>query len=443
MTERNNARALNAFAAMSRISDDYVLAAEQMLLEAEAGISRPAKLEGRFRRFLNSGWSAAVISGIVALAVLIFIIQAGVNAPGTYEPPVKPAGSTIEMSDEGVNFTIATDMENYPEGTDLIRVVMTGKVKGEIFSTISGWHLERITEEGCDIVPISFGLLLLDSVKPERNEYVTLKKRIHIHDTTLMAGTYRLHATVYDGEKYVSVAWCEFTVGEIVSESEGKTGAVTSPEASKLPFTVTLAQSIYTTWDTALSVHFRANKPGVPLSRGDCWSIYRIEDGERIHLGSQSAEYAFEGEDVALDEYAGEQYALSISKATGGNCDTLPVGEYELVFDGYGSTFSFEVLDLPEDTITRFAYYLSSGLLILEGTNDVAAPFSAEGYPVSYKGLTDGDLVEIRMGNYILETWPCQIKVYAVRKVADGTVDNIPAELLEQLKENGWFKGNE
>ena len=134
MTERTNTRALNAFAAMSRIPDDYVLAAERMLQEAEAGISRPQKPMGGFRRFLNSGWGAAVISGIVALAVLAFIIHAGVNPPATYEPPVKPAGSTIEMSTEGVNYTIATELEHYPKGATDITAVLTGKAKGESIS---------------------------------------------------------------------------------------------------------------------------------------------------------------------------------------------------------------------------------------------------------------------------------------------------------------------
>ena len=130
MTDRKQTRALNTFAAMSRIPDDYILAAEQMLYEAEAGIARPAKPEGRFRRFLNSGWGAAVISGIVALAVLAFIIYAGVNPPGTYEPPVKPAGSTIEMSTEGVNYSLVMEQSNYPEDTDSITVAMVGKSKG-------------------------------------------------------------------------------------------------------------------------------------------------------------------------------------------------------------------------------------------------------------------------------------------------------------------------
>lgn len=450
MTERTNTRALNAFAAMSRIPDDYVLAAEQMLQEAEAGISRPQKPMGGFRRFLNSGWGAAVISGIVALAVLAFIIHAGVNPPATYEPPVKPAGSTIEMSTEGVNYTIATELEHYPKGATDITAVLTGKAKGESISTAGGgWHLERLTADRAEVVEIIYPCIA-QMHEPHRDEYATLVCSMTAL-TPLASGTYRLHATKHDGEKYVSVAWCEFTVGEIVSESESESEreseteaeAVTSPEAPKLPFTVTLTKSIYTTRETALSIHFRANEPGVPLSRGDCWSLYRLENGERIHLGSQTAEYAFEGEEVAPDEYAEEQYALSIRTATGGNHDTLPAGQYELIFDGYGEALSFEVLEVPEDTGTCLAYYLSSGLLVFKGSATVAAPFSADGYPVSYEGLTDGDLVEICMGNLILETWPCQIKVYAVRKISDGTIDNIPADLLEQLKEYGWYQGDD
>ena len=683
MTEQTNARALNAFAAMGRIPDDYILSAEQMLQEAEAGIARPQKPMGGFRRFLNSGWGAAVISGIVALAVLAFIIHAGVNPPATYEPPVKPAGSTIEMSTEGADFTISTEVANYPDGTNRITVVMTGKVKGKSITDMGGWHLERLTDEGAVAESIYYTEEVTISAKPGRDEYATISKTLYDSYTGggFPAGTYRLHATKYDGEKYVSVAWCEFTVGseqyppetenspynlsvpnttygsvnitvtatakekgealpaigrgwkivklagpantgnteitvleygveagdppdadsyatytesliledpsawlpgiyrlhdlnskgesiahcDFVIYEEGyvplttgnpdhivvpgvflwadntpmivlmdyydelypdpnptyaaiaviypillvndqrdggsnvdlHSGSIVEVEIGKkityphhgdlyalrvvtegtlndvnpdwliflqeagytirdtaeaepappvvtpsLPFTVTLTQSIYTTRDTALSVRFRANKPGVPLSRGDCWSLYRMEDGEHIHLGSQIAEYGIEGEEVAPDEYAEEEYTLSIKTATGGGYETLSAGKYELVFDvnGRAVSFEFEVADFPEDTGTCLAYYLSSGLLIFKESTTVADPFSVDGYPISYEGLTDGDLVEIRMGNYILETWPCQIKIYAIRKISDGTIDNIPADLLEQLKENGWYQ---
>ncbi|MBQ9151462.1 MAG: hypothetical protein IJX72_04365 [Clostridia bacterium] len=381
MTDRKQTRALNAFSAMSRVPDDFVLAAERMLYEAEAGIYRPEKPQGRFRRFLNSGWGAAVISGIVALAVLAFIIHAGVNAPGTYDPPTPPAGSTIEMSTEGVNYTLSTELENYPEGTERITAVMTGKTKGETVYQAAGWHLERLTSDGAEPVG-SFHADDYGWHEPDADQYARIAKLIYIEEP-LTPGTYRLHATKYDGEKYVSVAWCEFTVGEIAGESEGETQTTASPEAPKLPFTLTLLRSIYSTQDTILHLHFQANRPGVPLSRGDCWTVYRLEGEERVFMGSQSAEYAFEGEEVAPDEYAEETYDLHIQTATGGEYQTLPAGQYELVFEGYGITLTFEVMDLPEDTVTRFAYYLSSGLLFLEGTNDAA--------------------------DFILETWPCQI----------------------------------
>ena len=98
MTESTKRRALNAFAAMGTLPDAYILSAEEALYEAEAGIYRPAKPMGPVRRFLNSGWGAAVISGIVALTVLLLIIRAGQNPPTNYPPPVPPAGSSIDAS---------------------------------------------------------------------------------------------------------------------------------------------------------------------------------------------------------------------------------------------------------------------------------------------------------------------------------------------------------
>lgn len=241
--KKDQERALNAFAAMESLPDSMLLEAENALIAAEGGVIAPVKKpKSGFARFMSSGWTAAVLSGIVALTVLFLIIRAGVNAPVTYEPPVKPAGSTIEMSDHGVNFTIATELENYPDGTVLIKVVMTGKVKGEPFSGFNGWHLERIAEEGCEFIPISYGFLL-DSIKPDPNEYTTMIVRIHIYGTTLKAGSYRLHATEYDGEKPVSVAWCTFTVGNPYGNTETPP-TMEYPPADERPYTVTTPDSI-------------------------------------------------------------------------------------------------------------------------------------------------------------------------------------------------------
>ncbi|MBE6651870.1 MAG: hypothetical protein E7610_00470 [Ruminococcaceae bacterium] len=216
MNESMKNRALNAFAAMGTLPDAYILSAEEALYEAEAGIYRSARPMGPVRRFLNSGWGAAVVSGIVALTVLILIIRAGQNPPTSYPPPVPPTGSSIEMSDEGVNFTIATEQESYPEGMNRFTVIMTGKNKGEVISMHNAWYLERLTDEGAVAVEISYTEEAIEAAEPGRDEYAVIDKHIYGTNTGggFMPGTYRLHATKHDGEKYVSVAWCEFTVEE-------------------------------------------------------------------------------------------------------------------------------------------------------------------------------------------------------------------------------------
>ena len=157
--KKNQERALNAFAALESLPDGMLLEAEQALIAAEGGVIAPVKKpkpKGGFTRFVRSGWSvAATLSGIVALAVLILVLRAG-KEPTVYPPPVQPAGSTIEMSTEGVNYTISTEQEHYLEGTGCITVVMTGKAKVKIISTPGGWHLERLTPEGAKAEGISY-----------------------------------------------------------------------------------------------------------------------------------------------------------------------------------------------------------------------------------------------------------------------------------------------
>ncbi len=471
-------RALNAFAAMDDLPESMLLGAEQALLDAEGGLPTPRKPPSVFVRFLNSGWGAAVISGIVALGVLILVLRAG-REPATYEPPKKPVGSTIEMSTEGVNFTISTEMENYPEDTNRFTVIMTGKAKGETISMWGGWHLERLTAEGAETVEISYTEEALISANPGKDEYATMKKSIFGTNTGggFQPGRYRLHATKHDGEKYVSVAWCTFTVGDPgdltwgedtrPSETDpaveyppasdrpytvttadtveyGATGLgitvkavepgvtlfphrnyrivklagpangegavwmqtaeavevrpseenggyavfrdsvtlqspeewlpglyrlyalnhdgeyidycdfVIQPDERNLPFSVSMERVLYTEADTELAILFEAYQPGRPISRGDCWSLWRVEDGKRIPMGSQTAEYAIEGAEVAPDEYAVEHFRPTVSLVTGGKHKTLPAGQYELIFDpgavpyGYAVTLFFEVVSLPE-----------------------------------------------------------------------------------------------
>ena len=261
--KKDQERALNAFAAMESLPDSMLLEAENALIAAEGGVIAPVKKpKSGFARFMSSGWTAAAISCIVALGVLIFIVRAGREAP-TYQPPVKPAGSTIEMSDHGVNFTISTEVENYPDGTNRITVIMTGKVKGKPIATIGGWHLERLTDDGAEVEAVSYTEVVTISAKPGRDEYATISKTLYGTNTGggFPAGTYRLHATKYDGEKYVSVAYCTFTIGD----PEGETRPVLDyPPAGEQAYTVEASDMTYGSGD-GVSVKITAVEQGASL----------------------------------------------------------------------------------------------------------------------------------------------------------------------------------
>ncbi len=276
MTESTKNRALNLFAAMGTIPDEYVTSAEEALYEAEAGIYRPAKPMGPFRRFLNSGWGAAVISGIVALTVLFLIIRAGQHPP-TYQPPAPPSGSTIEMSDEGVNFTIATEQASYPEGINRFTVVMTGKTKGEKIAYADNWHLERLTDGGAEAVG---GLYHTDDyreVTPATDEYATLTKTLNVNGA-LEAGTYRLHATKYDGEKYVSVVWCEFEVHgyEVMTEYVTYEPTVFQ-NASEAAINLHTFQAHYPTGTTSVTVVVTNANIGKGLVLDNEWELRYVQ----------------------------------------------------------------------------------------------------------------------------------------------------------------------
>lgn len=561
--KKNQERALNAFAAMESLPDGMLLEAEKALITAEGGVIAPVKKpKGGFARFMSSGWTAAAISCIVALGVLIFIVRAGREAP-TYQPPVKPAGSTIEMSDHGVNFTIATELENYPDGTNRITVVMTGRVKGKPIATIGGWHLERLTDDGAEVEAVSYTEVVTISAKPGRDEYATISKTLYGTNTGggFPAGTYRLHATKYDGEKYVSVAYCTFTIGDPEGETrpvldyppaEEQAYTVTTPDSIEhgatglpitvkaaepgvdlmphrkysivklsgpangkgadwlqsleavlvrpdeahggyavyddtltllspedwlpglyrlyalnhngeyvdycdftirsnetgLPYSVTMSQSLYTEMNTHLSILFQAHEAGQPISRGDCWSLWRVEDGKRISMGSQSAEYAFEGKEVAPDEYAEEYYSPTISLVTGGQHETLPAGQYELIFnEGKGVILPFEVIALPEDALEAGVGSVR-GYILKEKNSPAVYLLSGSTYPEclmlyydrtdlgeAFDELNSGDYVELLAWNFIEPVPPCAT-VGMVTKLRDGTLESIPDiydydELLE------------
>ena len=306
MNDSKKDRALSAFAALGHIPDDYVLAAEQQLFEAEAGIRRPERPRGRFDRFLSSGWGVAMISGIVALTVLLLIIRAGVNAPTTYDPPVPPVGSTIGMSDRGASFTIATEQEVYPVGTNRFTVILTGKTPGEPITVGCAWHLERLTEDGAVVEQIAFTEEVTISATPPKGVCATVEKTLYGTYTGggFPAGTYRLHATEYNGEAYVSVAWCEFTVGEAEGETEAETDV-----RLELADTYTLPDLVSLLYDAAIypeegGEEAETQAPGDPTPPAQLPRVPEGVEGEEIILAlTAQSDNAFREGSVYLRIY--------------------------------------------------------------------------------------------------------------------------------------------
>ncbi len=451
MTERKQTRALNTFAAMSRLPDDYVFSAEQMLFEAEAGIYRPEKPMGGFRRFLNSGWGAAVISGIVALAVLVFIIRAGVHAPVTYEPPVKPAGSTIEMSDEGVNYSLIMDYENYPVGTDSILVAMVGTTKGESISSPGGWYLEQITDEGAEVIHIYYTEEFTQSAQPAKDEYAVLKKTIRIERTPLSAGVYHLHATKHDGEKYVSVAWCEFTVG---SEQF-------PPKAETSPYTLSVPNTTYGSVDITVTVTAKEQGEALPaLDRG--WKVVKLAGPDNtgntniLHL-----EFGLEpGDPPDADSYASYTESLILEDSSAWlpglyrlyDLNSLGESVAQCDFVIYEEGYVPLTTDHPDRMVVPgiFLWADNTPMILMMDYYDGLYPEPAvEGgvvYPTllvndqrdgGYStGVHSGSVVEIVIGKRI--THPNHGDLYELRVVTEGTLNDVNSKWLIALRGAGY-----
>lgn len=452
MTEPTNTRALNAFAAMSRIPDDFVLAAEQMLQEAEAGISRPQKPVGGFRRFLNSGWGAAVISGMVALAVLAFIIHAGVNPPATYEPPTPPAGSTIEMSTEGVNYILSTELKKYPEGTERITAVMTGKTKGETVYQAAGWHLERLTSDGAEPV----GSFHTDDYvwhEPDADQYARITKLIYIEEP-LTPGTYRLHATKYDGEKYVSVAWCEFTVG---SEQY-------PPEAENNPYNLFVPNTTYGSVNITVTVTAKEKGEALPaIGRG--WKVVKLAGPANTgNTGIMILEYGVEaGDPPDADSYATYTESLILEDSSAwlpgiyrlhdlnSKGESVAHCDFVIYEEGYVPLTT----ENPDRIVVPgiFLWANNTPMVVLMDFYDELYPepnptyaATADMYPIllvndqrdggSNANLHSGSVVEVEIGKKL--TYPHYGDLYALRVVTEGTLNDVDPDWLTILQEAGY-----
>lgn len=84
----------------------------------------------------------------------------------------------------------------------------------------------------------------------------------------------------------------------------------------------------------------------------------------------------------------------------------------------------------------REAQYIETAhghMLLIDGS-----PVSVSGKDRVFKNLTTGDKVLVAHG-LIAETYPGQAKAYLCIKSADGTAEDIPADILQSLRGMGWL----
>ena len=95
-------------------------------------------------------------------------------------------------------------------------------------------------------------------------------------------------------------------------------------------YTVELTKTVYTTDDVGVRFRFRAKEPGY-TGFSDNWKLYKFVDGDKIYVGSNPLETAFELSPKTEGEYVDcEMTFLFRNIYTSGmqQLDTLEVGRY-------------------------------------------------------------------------------------------------------------------
>lgn len=95
--------------------------------------------------------------------------------------------------------------------------------------------------------------------------------------------------------------------------------------------------------------------------------------------------------------------------------------------------------DLPKDGHWSEGRYLKGKYADFIIFSDGAYSMGKADETVSFEGLVDGDLIRVYI-NWIGLTFPGQTVVYAVEKLEDGTLEDIPAQELDLLREYGHLE---
>ena len=89
-------------------------------------------------------------------------------------------------------------------------------------------------------------------------------------------------------------------------------------------------------------------------------------------------------------------------------------------------------------TIGRVLIAQNGTYMLIDGNSPIALSNRQKNDKL-FEGLENGDKVWM-LHDGIEETYPARTGAYAVRKLEDGTVDDIPEAVLESLRELGWVR---
>ncbi len=166
--------------AFTNIDDQYIIESHPAAVLAQNG--RLPRAEGPVRRFLGSGWGAAILSAACALLVLTGIVMAG--RMGTGDPTVNPGGQVTEAEADNIrdpshtltagSFSFAYRIEapaGYERGATItVFTEMTNITDKTITAQGSSGdreaHIRLLYEDGTDTVNIAPILCYTANVVP-------------------------------------------------------------------------------------------------------------------------------------------------------------------------------------------------------------------------------------------------------------------------------------
>ena len=235
-----------------------------------------------------------------------------------------------------------------------------------------------------------------------------------------LPGLYRLYALNHN-EEYVD--YCDF----VIKGDHGRSFEL-------------FVRDTVTTADPLISVQFISHRMGQPFGRGEKWDLYRIEDGRRTRMGGIAIESALEGLPVAPDEFAVDNDGVRISEVTNGQYQTLPAGDYELVFspDSHSVTLPFTVVDDPDKQLISGTFlWVNGDPMLWDGGQYLPIHLLPATEDVSFDGLTTGDHIEVIVGA-IHETAPPTAYAYKIAAHVVGVEKAGLTEYVAWLAEMGY-----